>query len=196
VNRRFVDDVLAAGGGEIQGDILDLGTGTARIPIELCRRAKDCRIMAADAATNMLDLARLNVEIAGLMFRIQLAHVDAKKMPFADGMFDIVISNSILHHIPEPIAALREAVRVLRPGGLLFFRDLLRPKSKVELDQLVQTYAGTEGDHARAMFAASLHAALALVEVRELATQVGFPPESVTQTSDRHWTMSGPKPVG
>jgi ubiquinone/menaquinone biosynthesis C-methylase UbiE len=171
-------------------DILDLGTGTAQIPIELCRRFKDCRVMALDAAAHMLESARYNVEAAGPIERIQLVCADAKSLGFADAFFDVVMCNSIVHHIPEPISILRQAVRVARPGGLLFFRDLLRPESKQRLDELVQTYARKENPHARQMFADSLHAALTLDEVRRLVASLGFSPDTVQQTSDRHWTWS------
>ena len=63
VNRAFVTDFLAA--GDVSGLFLDLGTGTALIPIELCERHEDCYVMAADASVHMLDMARYNVEIAG-----------------------------------------------------------------------------------------------------------------------------------
>ena len=169
-------------------DFIDLGAGTAQIPIELCRRFKECRVMAVDAAAHMLDLARYNVEAAGLIERIQLAKADAKRLGFEDGTFDVVMSNSIVHHIPEPILALREAVRLVKSSGLIFFRDLVRPESQARLDELVHTYAGSESDHARQMFADSLHAALSLDEVRELVTSVGFTSDTVQQTSDRHWT--------
>ena len=98
------------------------------------------------------------------------------------------MSNSLIHHIPEPIAALKEAVRVTAPGGLLFFRDLLRPETKEQLDALVQTYAGNEEAGAQQMFGESLHAALSLTEIRDLISSLGFDPESVQQTTDRHWT--------
>jgi len=192
VNRKFVDDLLAV--GELPDDVLDLGTGTARIPIELCRRHETCRVMAVDAATHMLDVAYYNVEIAGLIDRIQLAHADAKRLTYPDRMFGAVVSNSILHHIPEPLDVLREAVRVLAPGGRIFFRDLLRPDSQATLDHLVQTYAGGESDAARKMFDDSLHAALTLEEIRSLVMQLGFAPESVQATSDRHWTWSAVRP--
>jgi ubiquinone/menaquinone biosynthesis C-methylase UbiE len=169
-------------------DVLDLGTGTALIPIELCRRYEPCRVMAADAAANMLDLARYNVEAAGLTERIQLARVDAKSLPFAAGMFDVVMSNSIIHHIPEPASVLAEAFRVVRPGGLLFFRDLLRPQSTSELQHLVETYAAGANEHQRKMFAESLHAALSLAEIQSLIAALGFDPATVRQTTDRHWT--------
>ena len=176
--------------GTLNLDVLDLGAGTAQIPIELCRRMKDCRVMALDAAAHMLDLARYNVEAAGLIERIQLVNADAKRLGFDDGTFDVVMSNSIVHHIPEPIGTLREAVRVTKPGGLLFFRDLLRPESKERLDELVATYAGNENAHSRQMFADSLHAALTLGEFRERVGSLGYAPDTVQQTSDRHWTWS------
>ncbi|MBM4003031.1 MAG: class I SAM-dependent methyltransferase [Planctomycetes bacterium] len=191
VNARFVDDLLAV--APEPGDLLDLGTGTALIPIELCRRHPECRVIAADLSIEMLELARYRLEIAMLTHRIQLAHVDAKKMPFRDGMFDTLMSNSIVHHIPEPRELLREAVRVTRAGGLLFIRDLCRPDSQEELEQLVETYARNESEHARRMFRESLHAALTLAEIRALAAELGFPNESVAMTSDRHWTWSARK---
>jgi ubiquinone/menaquinone biosynthesis C-methylase UbiE len=188
VNRVFVDDLLAV--CPTPGDVLDLGTGTALIPIELCRREETCRVMAADAAVSMLQLARNNVESAGLIGRVQVNQIDAKQLPHADAMFDTVMSNSIVHHIPEPLAVLREAVRVVRSGGLLFFRDLLRPSDEAALEHLVETYAAGANEHQRQMFADSLHAALSLEEVRDLVGSLGFRRETVQATSDRHWTWS------
>jgi ubiquinone/menaquinone biosynthesis C-methylase UbiE len=171
-------------------DILDLGTGTALIPIELCQKFADCRVMAADAAVSMLDLARYNLEVNSLTHRIELAHVDAKLLPFGNAMFDVVMSNSIIHHIPEPIHVLREAIRVTKPGGLLFIRDLLRPDTLDELNHLVATYTPGANDHQQLMFAESLHAALSLTEIHDLIASLGFSHDSIQQTSDRHWTWS------
>lgn len=195
VNEKFAEDLLVAWRGRAPeladdrlADVLDVGTGTAQIPIVLAKKWDGCRIMAADAAVSMLEVARYNVEIAGLTERVQLTHVDAKTLPFSAGHFDIVMSNSIVHHIPEPRTVLAEALRVLRPGGMLFFRDLFRPDSKEQLDLLVQTYAGGENEHSQRMFAESLHAALSLAEIRGLVTELGGRAEDVAATSDRHWT--------
>ena len=193
VNRVFVGDLLAVL-SESETDILDIGTGTALIPIELCQRRTDCRVMAADAAVSMLELARYNIEVAGLISRIELAHVDAKCLPFKDALFDAVMSNSIVHHIPEPVHVLQEAVRVVRPGGLLFFRDLLRPETDEQLASLVQTYAGSANPSQQKMFAESLHAALSLEEIRGLVSSLDFAADSLEQTSDRHWTWSARRP--
>jgi 2-polyprenyl-3-methyl-5-hydroxy-6-metoxy-1,4-benzoquinol methylase len=101
-----------------------------------------------------------------------------------------VISNSIIHHIPEPSACFAEMHRVCHPGGILFIRDLIRPPDLATLNHLVNTYAAGANDHQRAMFAASLHAALTLDEVRELVEQLGYAWDRVQPTSDRHWTFT------
>ena len=188
VNTLFVLDFLAA--GDVGTDVLDVGTGTAQIPVELCRQHEDCRVLAIDMASHMLDLARFNIEVDGFTQRIFLQQIDAKDMAFESAMFDSVMSNSIIHHIPEPLAVLQESVRVTRPGGLLFFRDLLRPETSDEVTQLVETYAGEENDHQRQMFDDSLRAALSLQEIREMVLSLGFDAETVRATSDRHWTWT------
>lgn len=191
VNRLFVEDLLKA--GELGVDLLDLGTGTAQIPVELCRQKDGVRVMASDMAVNMLELARYNLESEGVTDRVELVQADAKNLEFEDGLFDTVMSNSIIHHIPEPIACLREVLRVIKPGGLLFFRDLMRPESDEKVQQLVEMYAGDENDHQRQMFDDSLKAALSLDEIRDLVGGLGFQAETVQATSDRHWTWSARK---
>jgi ubiquinone/menaquinone biosynthesis C-methylase UbiE len=196
VNRRFVDDLLArAAAAERNGSrpirVLDLGTGTALIPIELCRRPLRVEVTAIDLAAEMLRVAEQNVLAAGLQSAIKLELVDAKTLPAADGAFDWVISNSIIHHIPEPLSVFRQMRRILRPGGLLFVRDLLRPADAATVGQLVATYAAGANAHQRQMFEASLHAALTLDELRQLLAQAAIPPEWAQQTTDRHWTVAG-----
>ena len=194
VNAVFAEDLLATGVfSDREISVLDLGTGTALIPIEVCRRTSRCRVLAVDLAAHMLELARNNVAAVGYASRIELQQIDAKALPFSDRRFDVVMSNSIIHHIPEPMHSLREAVRVTKSGGLLFFRDLLRPADEATLKQLVQTYAGSENAHSQQMFDDSLQAALSLEEIRGLVSKLGFPADSVQQTTDRHWTWIGIK---
>ncbi len=208
VNRVFVDDLLTfcRGTRELSDrsltssttgamtlsllKVLDVGTGTALIPIELCRREVACRITAIDLAAEMLKLADINIARAGLANCIHGEQVDAKQMPYGVDTFDVVISNSIVHHIPEPSAVFAEMRRVLRSNGVLFIRDLLRPQSLAEIDHLVTTYAGQENAHSQQLFRDSLHAALSLVEVGELAAACGISANAVQQTSDRHWTLA------
>jgi ubiquinone/menaquinone biosynthesis C-methylase UbiE len=190
VNRIFATDLRAAGLAAEDGEILDLGTGTALIPIELCRRVPNTRVLAVDAAEHMLAIGRRNVEKAGLAGRIRLERVDAKRLPYRDGQFATVISNSIIHHLSHPGAAINEAWRVTASGGLIFFRDLFRPDNEAVVRRLVETYAAGANQHQQQMLADSFRAALTVEEVRQLIIPLGAPPETVRATSDRHWTWA------
>jgi ubiquinone/menaquinone biosynthesis C-methylase UbiE len=174
-------------------NILDLGAGTAQIPIELAGRAPDIHITAVDAAKNMLALAEKNVSAVGLLDRISLLLADAKQLPFDSDAFDVVVSNSILHHIPDPEAVISEAVRVTAPGGILFHRDLARPDDDNAVLQLVASYTVDATSYQRRLFAESLHAALTAEEMRNFVAPCAFDRESVRMTSDRHWTWAATK---
>jgi ubiquinone/menaquinone biosynthesis C-methylase UbiE len=188
VNELFVSDFLKIWDGGVP--ILDVGTGTAQIPIALCQASAGARVVAIDLADEMLRLGRLNVRREGLEDRITLELRDAKRLPYHEATFAAVISNSIIHHIPEPLYVVREIVRVLAPDGALLVRDLLRPTDMESLEHLVRTYAGDANAHQQKLFAESLHAALTLDEARRLVTAVGWDPDNVRQTSDRHWTWT------
>jgi len=193
VNQVFVDDFVDAARRAQLDDksvaVLDVGTGTAQIPVALCRHSAAWQVTAIDLAQHMLRVGDANVARSGLQQRIHLESVDAKQMPYDDGRFQAVMSNSIIHHIPDPQEALSEMWRVLRPGGLLFVRDLLRPASVDDLESLVQQYAGTENAHQQQMFRESLHAALTLEEMAGLLSACGLSESWVRQTTDRHWTI-------
>jgi len=191
VNRVFVADFLAV--WDCRSPVLDVGTGTAQIPIELCRRHAVVQVTAIDLAEYMLRVGAVNVRRAGLEERIRLERQDAKRLPYADDSFGAAISNSIVHHIPEPAGALAEAVRVVHAGGLVFIRDLLRPPDDATVRRLVETYAAGCNEHQRKMFDDSLRAALDIGEIRALVADLGFAPDSVQATSDRHWTWCAVK---
>ena len=192
VNRAFVDDLIEA--GPITGEILDLGTGTAQIPIELCPRLREAKVWAIDRSGAMLEQARANVVLADFMDQIHLEFADAKKLDYDDGRFAAVISNSIVHHLAEPVIALCEALRVLASQGLVFFRDLFRPPDEATLRHLVDTYAAEANDFQRQMFENSLRAALTVEEMRDVVEGLGFARQTVAATSDRHWTWTARKP--
>ena len=215
VNTRFCNDFLqfaTFGGKPALGSIeparvVDFGTGTALIPIALAARAAGFTIVGIDLSEHMLLLGRSNVSRAGLDARVSLARVDAKGTTYEDGAFGATISNSIIHHIPEPALCFAEMWRVTAKGGLLFARDLHRPGDHAEVERLVALYAGeppgeppadaarvASFENQRALFRASLCAALTVREVVAMLAPFGVPASAVTMTSDRHWTLACEKP--
>ncbi len=189
-NANVVRDYLALGSD--QGLLLDLGTGPGAIPLLLAQLCSDLRVVAVDAAQEMLKLARAKTQAAGLQERIYLQRVDAKRLPYADNSFDGVLSNTILHHIPEPKLFLQEAWRVWKKDqakGALMIRDLYRPDSEEQAWALVDQHcaAGTKGQ--RQLLFDSLHAALTLTEARQMVEEAGMLGASVEMTSDRHYTI-------
>jgi len=192
VNAAFVADLLARVGRSLSRDdvVLDVGTGTARIPITLCGADAACKVVGVDLAHAMLLVGRDNVIDASLTSRIALWRARADALPCRDALFPIVASNSLIHHLPDPAAAMKEACRVAAPGGIVFMRDLFRPASELELDRLVRVHAATATPAQRQLFADSLHAALTVDEVRDIVAALPFRAASVDATSDRHWTLS------
>ena len=186
-NHSVAERFFALGGGH--GLTLDIGTGPGDIPILMAGQRPEGRYVAVDAAWEMLKLARPKISDHHLTGRIALHQVDAKQLPYPTNSFDAVFSNTILHHIPAPVDLLREGWRVLKPGGVLLIRDLYRPPTEAAAWELVDKHAAGATDAQRQLLFDSLHAALTLVEARELVADVEMTGATVEMTSDRHYTI-------
>jgi ubiquinone/menaquinone biosynthesis C-methylase UbiE len=169
--------------------VLDIGTGSARIPIILCQEKSCYQLVGVDLAQSMLTLGRRNIEEAGLLQRIRLELSDGKQLPYPNWEFDMVISNSLVHHLPQPLSFFREVARLVKPNGAVLIRDLLRPNSLAEIDRLVAA-AGDYGERQNQLFRDSLAAALTLAEVQELVTAAKMTNYQLNQSSDRHWSLT------
>lgn len=120
--RHFVWRILRK--GVRQGRVLDLGTGTGLLPIELAR-AKRCQfqIVGIDLSADMVARAAENARKAGVGDRISFQVADAAIIPFKDRTFDLVVSNASLHHWRDPVAVFDEVQRVVKEDGAFMIRD-------------------------------------------------------------------------
>ena len=187
VNTAFVNRLIDLGISD--GHFLDLGTGTARIPIILAKRVPNVQITAIDLSSNMLNIGQKHVNQAELTNRISLKKADAKNLPYTNQSFDGVFSNSIIHHIPDPSAVILEIKRVLKPQGLLYIQDLLRLESTTAIEKIVDTNAKDETQYQRKLFRDSLFAALTVDEVETIIRKTEVTNTKIAQNSDRHWSI-------
>ena len=185
-NTAFVDRLAELGAG---GSVLDLGCGPGHIPPMIAERLDGTFIVGIDAAQTMLALAERRRLASSVSSRIRYLACDAKNLPFPDGSFDAVVSNTVLHHIPDPVPFLAEARRVLASDGVLLIRDLYRPASPEAALALVDLHAADESQEQRELFRASLHAALTREELEDAARQAGFSRFEVVEDSDRHMSL-------
>ena len=108
--------------------VLDVATGTGRLPLALLNHAHfQGRIIGVDLSRQMLANAALKLQ--GYEDRVSLLWCPAEHLPFADNTFDVVTSLEALEFMIHPDAVLREMVRVLRPGGLLFASNRINART-------------------------------------------------------------------
>ena len=191
VNARFTAALAAAAaplGDSVR--LCDLGCGPADIVVRIAQARPQWKLVAVDAAPAMLELAKKAVTAAGVGPRVDLVLADAKDTGLPGG-FDVVCSNSILHHVADPLAFWRETRRLLRPGGLAFHRDLMRPESASAIRQLVATHTGKESETLQEEFHRSLRAAYRPNEIEAQLKAAGLSTLKIVVVSDRHLDVVG-----
>lgn len=191
VNQAFVDRLVELGGTGRGVRALDLGTGPADIPIRLLRATRGWHVTAVDASAPMLAIARSAVIKAGLTLSIRLLQADAKKTPLVDQSFDLIFSNSILHHLDDTVAFWREVRRLGRPEAIVLVRDLARPETPDAAQKIIRQYAGKESKLLQDEFYRSLLAAYTPEEIKAQLASGGLDYLEVAMVTDRHVDIFG-----
>lgn len=123
--RALVEKMELSAGGEV----LDLATGTADLPIAFLRAEPGlARVVGLDPSAGMLGVGAGKLTAAGLSERVELVEGDAQALPFEAGSFDRVSISFGIRNVPDRDLALSEMARVLRPGGRLVILELSTPQ--------------------------------------------------------------------
>jgi len=110
--------------GQVKGKILEIGVGTGK---NLPYYKKNTQVIGIDISSKMLTKAHLKVK--ELNNDINLKQVDATKLPFNDKFFDYVVCTFVLCSVPDPVATIKEMVRVCKEGGEVVMLEHTRSKS-------------------------------------------------------------------
>lgn len=102
--------------------ILDVGCGPGTLTIDLARVVAPGKVVGVDASEDVLERAR-EEESTSEVTNVSFEQANAYALPFADHTFDVVHAHQVLQHLSDPIAAIKEMVRVAKPGGIIAVRE-------------------------------------------------------------------------
>jgi ubiquinone/menaquinone biosynthesis C-methylase UbiE len=175
LDNTFVEQVLslAPPGQELTGHLLDVGCGPGNIALKIARHCPRLTIAGLDRSQNMVQAARRAAAEQGLERRVFFQTASADRIPFASSAFNVVLSNSVLHHLAAPSKALGEMRRVAKPAGAILVRDLRRP-SRLAYPWHVRWYGRHYSGIMRRLFEDSVRAAYTPEELTRLLGHSGI----------------------
>lgn len=154
--------------------LLDLGCGAADVSIRFAKAYPAIAVLGVDGSGTMLEEARLAVRRAGFENRIRLAQHCLPDERLPRGSFDAVVSNSVLHHLENPLSLWQTILHCKKPGAAVMVVDLCRPHSVEEAEALVSRYAAGAAPLLQEDFFRSLCAAYRADEVQEQLNRAGL----------------------
>ena len=190
VNQKFVNDLIKKYSSHLK-NVLDLGCGPADIVIRLASNLSKVKITAIDASKNMIKVANENVTKAKLNNKISLLAGYVPGLQLPEKSFDTIISNSLLHHLPNPLVLWEEIIRLGKNNAAIFIMDLLRPSSPEAAKEIVEKYSLEEHPILKEDFYNSLLAAFSVDEVKDQLKDANLLKLNVEIISDRHLLVSG-----
>ena len=107
-------------------DVVDVGSGLGVIAVLLAEKYEAGSVVGIDVEAHLIDQSTARAESAGLEDQVRFKLVEPGPLPLDDESLDVVFSKDAIVHMPDKVAFYREALRVLRPGGLMVGSDWLR----------------------------------------------------------------------
>jgi ubiquinone/menaquinone biosynthesis C-methylase UbiE len=150
--------------------VLDIGTGTGLLAMEIARSSPACQITGIDISEDMLKIARENSLRQNLTERIAYQQASAEALPFPDNSFDIVISSASLHLWNDPVKIFNEMARVTAPGGYCLVWDNLRVSAINPFLSLAGRLMGMNQDQRR-LWIKAVNSSYTAREVKDLLQQ-------------------------
>ena len=167
--------------------ILDVGCGDGEIPIEIYKKTKS-KITVLDGSSAMLDefLKKMSANNINDIKIIQKRYEDTH---LSEQSFDILISNSVLHHVKSPKQFWEKSLNLVRQKGCIMLMDLFRPSNEHELLTILDKYGGNNPVLLND-FENSLRAAYTPDEVEHQLSSFPYISSSVKAISDRHFFVT------
>jgi 2-polyprenyl-3-methyl-5-hydroxy-6-metoxy-1,4-benzoquinol methylase len=189
-NQGFVDRFREYFPEFSQGQVFDLGCGPGDIPVRFARAFPGCRVFGIDASRPMVDLAERTIAQAGMADRVTVRCERFQELAGAN-QADAVLSNSLLHHLANPLQFWSKLRSFVKPGSPVLVMDLLRPESPEAARALVDRYAAGAPDILRRDFYNSLLAAFTEDEVTTQLARMNLTRLLLDVPDDRHWVVGG-----
>ena len=175
--------------------VIDLGCGPGDITFRFARAYPEAVIYGIDGSEAMLAEARRALACSpDLEGRILFVHGTLPDVALPLPLYDVVISNSLLHHLHDPMVLWKTVVHCAAPGAAIFIVDLKRPASREEARRLTERYCKDEPEILQRDFFNSLCAAFEPAEIEEQLLMAGLEGVAVRQISDRHVMIAGRMP--
>lgn len=190
-NTIFVKTLLKTFDLTPNAKILDIGTGPADIPLMIHKLRPDLNITGIDASEAMLKIARKNIKKAKANKKIKLCRCILPDTKRLQKKYDVIISNSLIHHLPDPLILWKSIKKLCKKQGSVLIMDLIRPETKKTAEHIVFKHAKNESPLLKEDFYNSLLAAFTLKEIQEQLQKTKLSHLTVKKVTHRHWAVLG-----